>query len=73
MGVEQPQAGHTYRVWDAGKEVEHFHVERVHGRRIYFNVTAHSCLLWQTTRLRWKKAVAALQQGGASITEEPTP
>jgi hypothetical protein len=67
---EIPQAGKTYRVFFEGKEVEHFHVTRVHGRRIELAVTAYSALCWQTTRLKWRKMVERLYSAGASMTEE---
>lgn len=68
----EAKAGHTYRFWIDGKEVEHFHVSRVHGRRISFKVTAWSALYWDTTRLRWKKMQELFTQAGGEVTEEPT-
>lgn len=68
----EAKAGHTYRVFFEGKEEEHFIVQRTKGRRIYFGVTAWSALNYQTTRTRWRKLVAHIQDAGGSITEEPT-
>lgn len=67
------KAGMTYRLFHEGKEVEHWHVVRVHGRRIYFGMTAYSSLTWRTTRLRWQKFLDAAKAEGLIVTEEPTP
>lgn len=72
MDAREATAGYTYRVIYEGKEIEHFHISRVHGRRIYMEVTAFSCLAWRTTRLRWRKMVDGLLSQGCQITVERT-